>query len=40
MTAIPETIVIDRRGLPVKTFFGEFNRPAVDRIVATIPARD
>ena len=38
VTAIPETVVLNRAGIPVKAFFGEFDRATIDRIVASIPA--
>lgn len=39
VTAIPEIVVLNRAGIPVKAYTGEFDRPAVERIIASIPPR-
>lgn len=39
VTAIPETIVLNKAGIPVKTFLGEFDPAAIERIVTSIAQR-
>jgi hypothetical protein len=39
VTAIPETIVLDTKGVPVKTYLGSFDPEAIGRIIASIPKR-
>jgi thiol-disulfide isomerase/thioredoxin len=36
VTAIPTTIVLDRRGVAVKAYFGEFDPAAIDRTIASV----